>query len=84
MTLSPASLLKGQLWLGADCNTVHIPPQWYSQVMGFVHHMLFYAVYLALSKLLNTLQEAQLYKIKTCQEKHFSFRKMCRFAIQVV
>lgn len=52
--------------------------------MGFVYHMLFYAVYLALFKRLNTLQEAQLYKNETCQEKHFSLRKMCRFAIQVV
>lgn len=39
--------------------------------MGFVYHMLFYAVYLALIKLLNNLQEAQLYKNETCQEKHF-------------
>lgn len=52
--------------------------------MGFVHHMLFYALYLALIKFLNTLKEAQLYRNETCQEKHFSLRKMCRFAIQVV
>lgn len=39
--------------------------------MGFVYHMLFYDVYLALIKLLNTLQEAQLYKNETCQENTF-------------
>lgn len=84
MRLSPSSLLKGHLWLGSECNTVHTPPQQYSQVMGFVHHMLFYALYLALTEFLNTLKEAQLYRNETCQEKHFSLRKMCRFAIQVV
>lgn len=45
--------------------------------MGFVHHMLFYALYLTLTEFLNTLKEAQLYRNETCQEKHFSLRKMC-------
>jgi len=83
MTLSPSS--QGTTVTGSSMQYSTYTTTTILTGNGFcIPYVGFVSVYLELIKLINTLQEAQLYKNETCQEKHFSLRKMCRFAIQVV